>query len=221
MGEYLGMKDVVAAVELSETTVYRLIREGNFPKPAHQLQHNRKILTWPREAIEQWVLENGGLTGKAFLDMRRMANHRRYPKKYIDLRGQKFSHWTVFEWAYSRDGLAYWTCRCRCGEYRAVLAQSLKSGKSKSCGCMKKAAKKRHELYQMWLQMRGRCCIETHRLYSRYGGRGITLCGQWQDFWHFTRDVGQRPAGSILKRRDLNRGYSPENCFWKRRNERI
>ncbi|ECH9374552.1 hypothetical protein ZL54_22415, partial [Salmonella enterica subsp. enterica] len=81
--------------------------------------------------------------------------------------------------------------------------------------------KKNHELYQVWLQMRGRCCLQTHRLYGRYGGRGITLCPEWQDFWRFTRDVGQRPKGGILKRRDLNSGYSPENCHWGRRNERF
>lgn len=50
--------------------------------------------------------------------------------KLDDLTGQTFGEWEVLEYV----GESYWKCRCSCNEIRDVKAQSLKSGKSTSCG---------------------------------------------------------------------------------------
>ena len=55
--------------------------------------------------------------------------------KTADLTGKDFTYWHVLK-KVSESGAAKWLCRCKCGTERVVLARSLKSGISKSCGCL-------------------------------------------------------------------------------------
>ena len=55
--------------------------------------------------------------------------------KLVDLTGQCFGHWKVLERANRQGKQAYWVCRCDCGAIKMVGSSSLRSGKSKSCGC--------------------------------------------------------------------------------------
>lgn len=53
--------------------------------------------------------------------------------------------------------------------------------------------------------------------YQSYGGRGITVCTEWQGkngFAQFLADMGERPEGMTLDRVDVEQGYSKENCRW-------
>ncbi|MBO5897533.1 MAG: hypothetical protein J6R04_00815 [Clostridia bacterium] len=80
------------------------------------------------------------------------------PYNFNDLQGRKFGKWTVLERcddalyrAGSRD--TRWLCQCECGNYRSVLSNSLKNGKSLSCGCWKQS--KLEMLVNQYLQSIG------------------------------------------------------------------
>lgn len=69
--------------------------------------------------------------------------------------------------------------------------------------------------YQSWHAMRDRCLNPAYKDYRNYGGRGITIDPRWDDFLVFLQDMGPRPEGTTLGRKDNDRGYFPDNCRWE------
>jgi hypothetical protein len=100
-------------------------------------------------------------------------------------------------------------------------------GKSKSCGCLKTDVQKTHGLgrtaiYYAWAAMIQRCENPKNKWYHRYGGRGIKVCEAWRnDFRAFYADMGDKPDGLELDRKDNNGDYSKENCQWSTRSEQV
>lgn len=68
--------------------------------------------------------------------------------------------------------------------------------------------------YHIWYGMLERCRNPKCISWPHYGGRGITVCDQWQTFENFYADMGPRPAGTSIDRIDGNRGYEPGNVRW-------
>lgn len=62
--------------------------------------------------------------------------------------------------------------------------------------------------------MISRCTSPANPRYADWGGRGITVCDSWRSFDNFLADMGERPAGTTLERKDNECGYEAENCEW-------
>jgi len=69
--------------------------------------------------------------------------------------------------------------------------------------------------YNSWSSMISRCYDPTNASYPIYGGRGITVCARWlESFENFLADMGERPEGMTLERKNGNRNYEAANCKW-------
>lgn len=79
-----------------------------------------------------------------------------------------------------------------------------------------------HELYSVWQGMRRRCLNPNFKQWNDYGGRGITICPEWDDFHQFVADMGPRPSKAhSLDRLDNDRSYAPSNCRWATKREQM
>ncbi len=69
--------------------------------------------------------------------------------------------------------------------------------------------------YNSWRAMKARCDNPKNDRYANYGGRGITYTERWAAFEPFLMDMGERPVGKNLGRRDADGPYNEANCLWE------
>jgi hypothetical protein len=128
----------------------------------------------------------------------------------------------------SKKGQKFVTVQCDCGVIKEIKYSTVKSGDTKSCGCLSKEIakdlmaqriienrkhgdsnrKSKHSyIYQIWMGMKSRCYDENNKRYSTYGGRGLTVYEPWiNDYilfkeWLLT-NLGERYDANTGKRSD-------------------
>lgn len=113
-------------------------------------------------------------------------------------------------------------CRCECGSMCTVRKINLKSGNTRSCGCLRAAinserlrthgATKTPE-YQAFKMAKRRCNNPNAHGYKFYGGRGIEF--RFSNFETFLAEIGSRPSSAYsLDRINVNGHYDPNNVRW-------
>lgn len=152
--------------------------------------------------------------------------------RFNNLTGRVFGRLTVESYAGRHGHSQSWNCLCVCGKRTVTCNSSLKSGATRSCGCLHKDApsKRTHKHsgrtfgrninrreYWIYFNIIARCYNKKCRAYPNYGGRGIKMCKRWLDsFVNFLADVGPRPSPkhSIDRYPDNDGDYEPDNVRW-------
>lgn len=141
-----------------------------------------------------------------------------------DLTGQRFGRLVALSLLGVSGEHAVWACECDCGVHLRVAAYQLRRLQTTHCGCSHGNATHRQTTtptYGSYTSMLNRCHCPGATNYRWYGGRGIQVCDRWRfgedglsGFECFLLDMGPRPDGLTIDRRETAGNYEPGNCRW-------
>jgi len=133
----------------------------------------------------------------------------------IDWSGHKFGKLKAISFSHYKSG-SYWNFVCDCGGTAVKPIWFVRNGIGDHCGCSNPKrilhSQKMHNLHHSIMQ---RCYDKKNHKFHRYGGRGIKVCDEWQDYKTFYLwAIRGYETGLELNRIDNNGNYEPNNCNW-------
>ena len=149
-------------------------------------------------------------------------------RRPLDLSGKRYGRLVAIKRLDKNKSNQYrWLCECDCGNQHIVTNTQLVEGKSRSCGCYSNEIRGKSSVthgmsasseYGAWKNAIRRCTNPDDPKWEDYGGRGISVCEEWNQppeigFLKFYEDMGPS-NGLTLERIDVNLRYSKENCIW-------
>ncbi len=189
---------------------------------------DQKIISLGLLALQPFRISCGIVAGQAerFIQSATMS-------KIKNEIGKRHGNLLVISKAKSRHGKASWNCICDCGKKIQCTGDDLRTGNTKSCGCLHTATvaslfyKHGHCLngghsstWKSWQHAKARCSNPKDNAFRNYGGRGIRMCRRWlNSFSNFLADMGPKPQHMTLERKNNDGNYEPGNCKWASRKE--
>ena len=128
-----------------------------------------------------------------------------------------------------------WKMKCSCGEIfvaqpsdskgvcRKCAMEKLSAERTKHGESPKQGKRNASKLYSIWVNMRNRCFNSNNKSFAYYGGRGISVCDEWNEFLNFEKWAIRNgfEENLTLDRIDVNGNYEPKNCRWISQKEQM
>lgn len=136
----------------------------------------------------------------------------RLPEPVEDIIGLTSGRLTVTAVSESLDGVRWAECQCSCGNTCVVRLGNVKGKVSKSCGCLRSEhLKGRHGMLSPgWRH--GMSQTKTYHFWNALKQRNL-LAQEWMTFAAFYKDVGEKPDGKALLRKDTYMPHGPDNTL--------
>lgn len=140
--------------------------------------------------------------------------------------GNKYGKLTLIKFDHTDEHYRkHYLCKCDCGNEVVARIDCIKSGHTRSCGCLHQVPPKKHgktgtRLYVVWRGMRKRCNNPNSNVYKYYGGCGVRVCEEWntnfESFEKWALENGYDDTAAFGKftvdRINPYGDYSPSNC---------
>lgn len=142
-----------------------------------------------------------------------------------DWTGHRFGRLTAIRNTFTKEntGNYLWEYKCDCGNTIIAKSGNVVSGHTKSCGCLLIEAITKHGMsksndktYSSW----GKMLCRAHHKYEEYAEyyKDVSVCERWTNkqfgFLNFLEDMGPRPEGMTLNRKNGSKEYNKQNCEW-------